>query len=222
RKLITNNKSNHFHIIYNGIDLDKIKKASASSLREEFSLNNDTLILGTVGNFGPGRDQMTICRFLKLLDKESLDFHFFFIGGKNYREPWRYEQCIDFVKQSEIDHLVHFLGIREDVPGLLKQLDAFIYASEHDTFGLAVIEAMAAGVPVFVNDIPVMQEITHNGKLGTIYQSGNEHDLLRLFIESIEDSAAINNKKAHALEYVINQFSIVHYISSLAHLYEGL
>jgi glycosyltransferase involved in cell wall biosynthesis len=222
RKLITSNKSNHFNIIYNGIDLNKIKKARALSLKEEFNLSNDALILGTVGNFGPGRDQMTICRFLKLLHWGGVDFHFFFIGGKNHREPWRYEQCVDFVKQSKIDQKVHFLGIREDVRGLLKQLKAFIYSSEHDTFGLAVIEAMAAGSHVFVNDIPVMQEITRNGELGMIYQSGNEHNLLKIFNESISGSDVINNKKAHALKYVNEKYSIVNYISSLSKLYDSL
>ena len=112
RKLIPATRSVHCQIIYNGVDLNKIKNSVPTSIEKEINISNNALVLGTVGNFGPGRDQMTICRFLKLLDKEEIDFNFIFIGGKFTNEAWRYDQCVEFIEQSHLDHKVHFLGLR--------------------------------------------------------------------------------------------------------------
>ena len=68
---------------------------------------------------------------------------------------------------------VFFIGNRSDIPWLLRQMDLFLYASDHDTFGIAVLEALAAGTPVLVNDWAVMKEITLDGELAQLYQTGD-------------------------------------------------
>ena len=86
-------------VVCNGISFDKLDasdtlRATASSnipvtvssdktgtpmsLRKELKLSSDTHLLGTVGNFVLGRDQLTLCRFLKLLNQQNLNFHFWF------------------------------------------------------------------------------------------------------------------------------------------------
>lgn len=63
---------------------------------------------------------------------------------------------------------VHFMGPRSDVPELLASWDAFLYSTDHDTFGIAVVEAIAAGLPTFVNDWEVMKlQITANWRTST-------------------------------------------------------
>ena len=112
--------------------------------------------------------------------------------------------------------------MRTDVPGLIKQFNAFIYSSEHDTFGIAVAEAMAANIPVFVNDIPVMKEITENGKLGTLYHAKNENDLLFQFKSFVQDKTPFVEKQNNALSIVNRKYSIREQISSLRRMYSKL
>ena len=76
-----------------------------------------------------------------------------------------------------MDH-VTFLGNRSDIPWLLSRMDLFFYASEHDTFGIAVIEALAVGLPVLVNDWAVMKEITQDGALAMLYRTDDLEDCL--------------------------------------------
>lgn len=54
---------------------------------------------------------------------------------------------------------VRFLGFRDDLPALLEQADVFLSSSRWEGFGLSVAEAMAAGVPVVVSDVPGVTEV---------------------------------------------------------------
>jgi glycosyltransferase involved in cell wall biosynthesis len=73
--------------------------------------------------------------------------------------PEFHEECVRFCRTVGLQERIEFLGSRTDVPDLLEDSDAFVYASVHDTFGIALGEAMASGLPVVVNDLPVFREI---------------------------------------------------------------
>ena len=177
------------HVVYNGISYDKFLDTSLSKtgIRNEVNIDKNIKFFGSVGSFVPVRDQLTICKFLKLLKDTGTEFHFIFIGKKSDAYPDLYNKCIEFCKRNNLTANVSFLGVRNDVPEILKQLDAFVYSSDHDTFGIAVIEAISAAIPVFVNDWSVMLEVTDNGKLANIYQTKNENDLLLKFIDYLND-----------------------------------
>ena len=208
--------------VYNGIALDKFDHPSTDFIRDQLSISQDTLLLGSVGSFVSGRDQMTICRFLNLLNIQNVDFAYLFIGSKSSKEPWLFDDCVKYCKKHGLYGKVFFLGIRKDVPGILSQLDAYLYSSVHDAFGLSVIEAIAVGVPVFVNDWAIMKEITENGKDAIIYKTKNEQDLLDKFLLFLDNrDAYIENAKKSA-ERVRSKFSIENHLSKLKVIYESL
>ena len=210
-------------VIYNGIDVEKlqIKQQVKKELRLELGLNKETSLMGMVGNFVPVRDPMTVCRFLNLLNQKAVDFHFVFAGKKADSYPHIFDDCIKYCQIKGLDDRVSFLGPRTDIPSLLNQLDAFIYATDHDTFGIAVVEAMVAGVPVFVNDWEVMNEITEFGKLATIYETKTKNVLLEIFIQFFENKHEYINKALFAKKHVIDKYSIEHHIDNLVKLYES-
>lgn len=169
-------------VVYNGIDFYKQVHPIKQSIREEFDIVDQCLVLGMVGNFNNGRDQFTICRFLDLLENQGIDFKFLFVGKKDTNNPHLFDECYYYCMNKGLSENVIFCGSRSDVPVLLPQLDAFVYSSDHDTFGIAVIEAIASGIPVFVNDWKVIKEITDNGVRAILYETRNEYDLLEKFL----------------------------------------
>jgi len=220
-------KSKKQQVVYNGISFEKLNvfayqhalSQPMSNLRDELSISSNTLLLGMVGNFVPGRNQMIICRFLKGLKAENVDFHLVFVGGRDKKLPHLYDDCVDFCKQNDLKQNVSFLGSRNDVPDILKQLDTFVYATDHDTFGIAVVEAMAVGIPVFVNDWEVMTEITENGKYVTLYKSNDEVDLLQQFMVFLQDRETYKDKAREAACFVSEKYSIEKHIENLKHVY---
>jgi len=210
-------------VLYNGISFDKLKgKTFLSTIRQELRLDDEKLLIGTVGNFNDVRDQYTICRFLVLLDKQGVDFHFIFAGKRVIGQEQLYDRCVEYCNTNGISAKVSFLGVRNDVPDILKQLDAFVYSTDHDTFGIAVVEAMAVGVPVFVNDWEVIAEITDNGKYASLYKSKDENELLREFMLFLLNKEECQTKANIAVLFVKQRYSIEKHIEELKKVYSSL
>lgn len=212
-------------VVYNGIDFSKLNLSDVrdenKTLKNELHLNQKTLLLGMVGNFNDVRDQYTVCRFLKLLDKKGVDFHFVFVGKRIEQQPERYDRCVNFCSENNLSDKVFFLGNRGDVPQILSELAAFIYATEHDTFGIAVVEAIAAGIPVFVNDWQVMNEITENGRFAGIYKTQNENDLLEKFMLFLHNKEEYLMKVKNISKEIKLKFGIRSHIENLKKLYSS-
>lgn len=208
------------HVIYNGVDFSKLdsKESPNPTLPTKIDSTSRRVKLAMVGNFVRGRAQNSLLQFLLGLHQAAVPFDFYFVGKRNDAEPWRYDECVRFCEQHQLDE-VHFLGSRSDVPQILHQLDAFVYATDHDTFGIAVVEAMAAGVPVFVNDYGVMTEITNQGEWATLYRTGDTDDLLPRFLDFYANPAAARQKAALAASAVRERYSILSHLQQLYALY---
>jgi glycosyltransferase involved in cell wall biosynthesis len=209
-------------VVYNGISFDKFDNIDLQSIRKELNIPDKTILIGSVGNFVEGRDQLTVCKFLNLLNQKGAEFVFLFVGGKNNAVPWLYDDCVKYCDDHHIRDKVIFLGSRQDVPNILSQLDAFVYSTKHDTFGIAVIEAMAAGIPVFVNDWEVMTEITDQGKHGIVYKTKDEKDLLRHFMDFLNNRTVYQNKAKEDALWVRDQYSIETHMNALKQKYQSI
>lgn len=207
-------------IVYNGIDMHKILHSDTpNDIYAELHISPATILMGMVGNFVKGRDPLTVCQALVLLHNEGIDFNFVFVGKASATQPEIFENCVSIIKQNGFLGKVHFLGTRNDVPSILKQLNAFVYSTDHDTFGIAVVEAMASGIPVFANDWPVMQEISNNGQYIHIYESKNAHDLANKLRPFIANASSYEAKAKEAAIYAQNTFSIEKHIANIKALY---
>lgn len=212
-------KENKLQVVYNGIDFTKIDNAKNERVRE---LENERVKLAMVGNFIKGRSQMAVVKAIKRLDAMRLDFDFYFVGRKDESEPERYDECVKYCEENGLKN-VYFLGGRNDVPAILNSIDGFVYSSEHDTFGIAVVEAMAAGLPVVVNDWAVMREVCGEGNDGLRYFKTDDIDdaaakisALLLNLDDCKKAAKENAK------LVRSKFSIEQHINNLDTIYKSL
>lgn len=207
-------------VVYNGVSFDKFMDATEDiGIRKELNIPLSIPLIAMVGNFNDVRDQFIVCKFLHLLNEKNIDFHFLFIGKKIEDTPDRYDKCIHFCKENKLEHKVSFLGVRNDVPQILSHLDAFIYSTEHDTFGIAVVEAIFVGIPVFVNDWDVMLEITDGGKWATIYKTKDERDLFDKFMVFLQNKKPYHQLAKEASSQVKAKYSIVKHIENLKKTY---
>lgn len=214
------------HVIYNGIDFEKIDQAESQEPRVE----SRGIKLCMVGNFVEVRDHRTLVRALARLKgmaderNSGLEYEFYFIGKRSEDFPYIYDECVRVCEENKMTN-VHFLGGRGDVPALLKQMDGFVYSTDHDTFGIAVVEAMAAELPVVANDYAVMKEVCGEEELNhvTYYRSKDVESCAETIIKLLEDIKMSSNEFKqqcqHNSIFVRERYSIENYIATLSHIY---
>jgi len=203
-------------VIYNGISFEKFEL-----LPKPKDLDRP-LRLCMVGSFGAGRNHMFVCQFLHHLKEKGVDFQFAFIGAARDSERAVYDDCVTYCKDHGLMDRVDFMGLSNEVPQLLNTMDAFVYATRHDTFGLAVIEAIAAGIPTFVNDWGVMKEITKGGEYAVLYPT-EDVDVLYAKFKDFESHRLEYWERAHMSALVVReQYSIEKHIAKLASIYNEI
>lgn len=219
---------NKLRVVYNGIDFTKIDSALPSV---EFADQSLRIRLAMVGNFVSVRSQNIIVKSIQILRQQGIcNFDLYFIGRRDDKEAWRYDDCVHYCEEYNLNN-VHFLGSRGDVPELLKTMDGFVYSTAHDTFGIAVIEAIAAGLPIVVNDWPVMTEVCNLGLLETnsairFFKTDDVEDCANKMKELLSDITT--NKKQlqadckQASDTVKQKYSIQKYIENLYTVYQSL
>ncbi len=208
-----------FEILQNGVDPARLE-VPAHDLRAELGLSPETVLLGMVGNFQPGKDQATICRALPEVFTQSPAAHFIFIGAPS--RPELQAECRRLCAGAGIEARVHFLGARADVPALLPSLDLFVFASLEDSFGLAPIEAMLRGVPCAVSDIPSLREVTGDGAAALLFQAGDAAALASSIRSLIADLPERRRLAETGRAWARERYGIQTHARNLARLYDSL
>lgn len=211
-------------VVYNGINFEKFdRKYEVPDFLDNSSNGVKKLRFVMVGNFVSVRSQIVICKSLKLLKDQGItNFDFYFVGKRVDSESWRYDECVEFCERYGLMDFVHFVGSRGDVPAILQHVDGFIYSTFDDTFGIAVVEAMAVGIPVIVNDWDVMKEITRQGKYATLFETENEEDCAMKIKELVASNEAYHDKALKNVEGIREMYSIEKHVMNLYEIYKTL
>lgn len=210
------------HVIYNGVDFSKIDSTKPSL---EFAKQPQRIRLAMVGNFVSGRSQNIIAKSIQVLRERGIsNFEFYFIGKRSDAEPQLFDECEQICRLNKMAH-VHFLGARSDVPALLKSMNGFVYSTDHDTFGIAIVEAMYAGLPVVVNDWPVMREVCGEKEdmAITYFKSKDAKDcadaIEKLLMDISTSTPEFKKRSAHNAQWVRERYPIDSYIERLRRVY---
>lgn len=185
--------------VYNCCDLDKFKKKNLKLLKNKKSIN-----LGMVARLERHKDQSTLIRAVPEILKKGLKVKLLIIGDGSKRK--------DLEKLSQkigVSELVKFIGSRRDIPRILSKLDIFVFSAREDEgFGIAMVEAMTAGIPILASDAGACLEILGNGKYGYLFKKGNPKDLALKVFEMTKSLKNVNEKVIKAKKYAENSFSI--------------
>lgn len=206
----------NYSVLYNAINPQKLTP-KGKGIREELQIGKDTPLFGMVGNFNRVRDHFTVCKALNVLQHKKYKFHFLFVGSPKDKEL--YDQCHNFCRENGLLSAVSFLGIRQDIADILMNLDIFVYSSNTDTFGIALVEAMMAGTPVITNDLPIFKEIADNGEFALMYKSKNADELAEKIIALSESNNHKTMLSHKAKNYALEKFSISKHVALLYDIY---
>lgn len=113
---------------------------------------------------------------------------------------------------------IRFLGKQEQMEDILAVGDLFLLTSEYESFGLAALEAMAAGVPVISTNAGGLPEINIDGTTGFLAEVGNISLMSQKAIALLSDEKLLETFKANALQHA-RKFDMDHVIPEYEKLY---
>jgi len=172
--------------IYSGLDLSTLvpRKHDYKAIRFKLGLSSDALLLGTVANLFPRKGYDVMLRALPMILKAEPSTQYVIIGAgeREYEETLR-----ELSKELGIAHCVHFYGFQDPVRPFLEAMDLYVHPARMEGFGIAVIEAMAAGRAVVATNVGGLPEVVEDGRTGLLVASDNPEALSSAVVSLLRD-----------------------------------
>ena len=163
-------KIEHFTFIPFGVDIDQFEPAAAAT-RRELGLRDGQKVIGTVCRLvEPKKGLRILLQAMAVLAKRygQPPCQLLIVGDG----PSRHELEL-LREQLGLSSWVVFAGSRRDIPRVLHAVDAFVLPSLYEGFGIAILEAMAAGKPVIATAVGGIPEFVLSGETGLLVEPGN-------------------------------------------------
>jgi len=151
--------SNKINTIINGVDTNRFTPGINHDLRQSLSIDENSIILGTVARLDPIKDIASVIQALPELSNIE-----YIIAGDG-PEQSRLEQLAQELKVAK---RVHFLGKRSDIPDLMKIFDIFIIPSIKEGTSNTLLEAMATACPVIATHTGGTPDIIAHNETGIL------------------------------------------------------
>jgi glycosyltransferase involved in cell wall biosynthesis len=159
--------------LYNRIDIEQLQATQlpAAEAREALGLSSSAFIVGNVGRLHPDKDQATLLRGFALARPSLPENSQLVIMGKG-----RLEQDLkELARELDIGSQVLFLGQVADARRYYKAFDVFALSSDNEPFGMVLLEAMVAGVPLLATSAGGAKEVVEG--VGVLFPLGDDQHL---------------------------------------------
>jgi glycosyltransferase involved in cell wall biosynthesis len=191
-------------VLYNAVDLAPFEnRKPAPQVREELGLPLDQPVVGLVARLdhrAKGHLEL-IEAMVRLKDRHV--FHALLVGGGR-----RQEEMQELAASLGLGERVHFLGNRRDVPDLLGAMDFFVLPSHSEGVSLAVLEAMAAGLPVVVSAVGGLPEIVSHEENGLLIPPKDPEALAASLARLLENPDLARSLGQKAREHIEEKYSL--------------
>jgi len=156
-------------------DVSLLEKKRREELRQQYALD-DAFTLGIVGRIEEAKGQKLLIDALGYLKSQGFKDIKLLIVGHTMDDSYL-QSLKEYVKSLGLESSVIFTGFSSEVQNLMQICDVIVLATENETFGLVLIEAMQASIAVLGSDKGGPLEIIEDGKSGVLFESLNSVDL---------------------------------------------
>jgi len=204
--------SEKIDVIHNGIDLTAFRQAAPVS-KAELAVKPTEKVVCCVGSLKEKKGHAVLLRAWPYVISRRSDARLVLVGDGPLRDELQRT-----ANESGVRETIRFLGNRSDVPSILRAADVFVLPSLWEGFGIAVVEAMAAGVPVVASRVDGVCEIIRDGQDGVLVPPNEPEKLAQAIVDLLDDSERMKRFVASASKRA-EEFSINTTVERLEVLY---
>lgn len=159
-----------------GIDTQRecLSQKEKEEKRKELGIPQDAFLITNAAEFTPNKNQKTVIEAIEQLHNPNIYFVMCGIGEKK-------AELEQYVKEHGLEEHIRFVGFRNDLHEILQASDCFVLSSFREGLSVALMEAMAEGLPVVCGRIRGNVDLIKDGKGGILVLPGEEKDYEEAF-----------------------------------------
>lgn len=206
---------NPIEVIHNFVDSDEFRPNRDEALRRRLAPNGERLVLH-VSNFRKVKNLPVVVEVFSEVRKE-VPSRLLLIGDGPEREATERLVCELGIRE----HVV-FMGDQEYIAGLLPVGDVFLLPSEHESFGLAALEAMSCGVPVVGSRVGGLHEVIVHGETGYLCSPHDAPCMTQLVTGLLRDEPLRVRMGEASRNRAVEKFALGDIVEQYLNVYRGL
>ncbi|HEX8736204.1 MAG TPA: glycosyltransferase family 4 protein [Pyrinomonadaceae bacterium] len=210
-------------IVPNGIETETWSNANRESLRREFrfehNISFDALLIGTIGELKLLKGQRDFVLAAKIVAEKFAGAHFVIVGKDNSVNQNFRSELKRLVKIFNLENRFLWLDWVEETAPLLHALDVFVSASHSESFGLAILEAMASATPIAATATEGAKEILRDGETGLLVPIQEPVALAEAIGKLLTDETLRTKLGKQAQEFAAENFSLERMIEETERVY---
>jgi len=167
--------------IPNSVDVDRYaERGGREALRRALGIGEQHTVAAVVATLKEQKGHRCLLEALPEVIDGFPEFHLLIIGDGELRATLEAQ-----AQGLRLEKSVHFLGQRSDIPALLAASDLFILPSLWEGLPMALIEAMASGLPVIASRVSGTEQVMRDGETGLLVPPGDVSELKRAILEML-------------------------------------
>lgn len=198
RRVQDRHPDSRVELVPNGVDTARFRHGSGARLRSELGIPQERALILNVGRIDPQKNQRLAVEALGVLLAQGVDAHLLLVGPVTHME---YEAALRrAIDAAGLERRVTIVtGLAPDSQALVDAYhaaDVFLLPSTHEPFGIVVLEAWAAGVPVVAARVGGIPSFVRNGADGILFDPSDVADAVRA-VASVLLDPALARRLAH-------------------------
>jgi glycosyltransferase involved in cell wall biosynthesis len=178
KKFIPQNIRPKVEVLYMGSDQPEVlSDEEIQSYRYEIGVKTNELLVGMVGRIEKIKGQYLLIEAIEQLKSEGSSVKACFVG--HAMEEGYQKELDEMVEEKGLDNEIKFLGFTKNPHRFMQACDVVVLATECETFGLVVIEAMQVGTAVIATNQCGPLEIIEDGRTGLLFKKNSSDDLAK-------------------------------------------
>ena len=212
-------------VIPNGIDVDRFIRARANFDRVQFlrgmGLPVDCLLVGSVGELRTLKRHDDFIRAAAIVASRFPETQFVLAGVDTSASGEVRKQLEALVGELGLRDRFYFLGWLDDAEKLLCAMDVFVSASETESFGLAIVEAMAAGTAVVATATEGAKEVIEHQQTGVLVPIGDVQGIAGSVLDLLTDPKKRHTIATQSVQSAIKNFSLTRMVDEIVRAYRS-
>ena len=208
-------------VINNGIDIDKYtdyrEDFDRDQLRKGLGLKNDSILIGTLGRLTPQKGHEYLLEAAAKILRERQNIEFIVAGDGPLKDI-----LVQKARDLNILDAFHFVGFRSDAINILRLLDIFVFSSIDEGLPIALLEAMAVGLPIIATDVGDISQVIQNRFNGILVRSKCPNELAESISALLNDTALRKKLAVCAMNTVNRDFNTSRMSEKYVKIYDEL